>query len=150
MRVVLFLLCVMAFLAGCGVLLAATTAIHEIQAFMLFLISAVLLTGASVVEAINLARKRIEYCLHNPTDAKAVVPPAQPAPSPPSPPAAPASPSQRPYFFSANGKDSGPHSLEEMRRFRKSGRLTDETLVIREGDSNWLPATMFPEIYFEG
>lgn len=38
----------------------AESAIHEIQAFSLFLIAAVLLTGASVVEALHVLRKRTE------------------------------------------------------------------------------------------
>ena len=54
----------------------------------------------------------------------------------------------RPYFFSVDGEDSGPHSLEEMRRFRESGSLTDETLVIRLGDKEWQPASMFTELFF--
>jgi hypothetical protein len=60
MRIFLFILCLLAFLAGVGILAGAQSAIHEIEAFILFLISAVLLVGASVVEAINIARKRIE------------------------------------------------------------------------------------------
>jgi GYF domain 2 len=148
MRIVLFLLCVLAFLAGGGILAAAQSAIHEIEAFILFLISAVLLVGASVVEAINAARKKIEASIQIPADVRKAAPPPQPVPVPPQP-VAPAPPASRPYFFSADGKDSGPHSLDEMRRFHKSGELTDETLVIRQGDADWQPATMFPEICFE-
>jgi hypothetical protein len=55
----------------------------------------------------------------------------------------------RPYYFSANGINSGPHSLDEMRRFRHAGRLTDEILIAREGDKEWQPVSMFPEITFE-
>jgi hypothetical protein len=148
MHIVLFLLCVLAFLAGAVILVAAQSAIHEIEAFILFLISAVLLVGFSVVEAINAARKKIEALVQGPADVGKAAPPPQPAPAPPQP-VAPAPPASRPYFFSADGKDSGPHSLDEMRRFHKSGKLTDETLVIRQGDADWQPATMFPEICFE-
>ena len=49
------------------------------------------------------------------------------------------------YFFSVDGKDSGPHSLMEMRQFRASGILSDETLVVRLGDKEWQPAYMFTE-----
>jgi len=149
MRVVLLLLCGLAFLAGAGILVDAKSAIHEIEAFMLFLISAVLLTGASVVEAINIARKKIEALVQIPAEVRKTAPPPQAAPAPPPQPVAPTPPASRPYFFSADGKDSGPHSLDEMRRFHKSGKLTDETLVIRQGDADWQPATMFPEICFE-
>ncbi len=79
-----------------------------------------------------------------PTSSKPKLPPSVPPPHPvPSPP-----PVSRPYFFSVDGQDSGPHSLDEMRRFRKSGKLTDETLVIRQGDTDWHPASMFTEICF--
>lgn len=59
MRVLLFLLAVLAALAGAGILIAAQSAIHEIEAFILFLISAVLVSGASVVEAITVLRKEV-------------------------------------------------------------------------------------------
>lgn len=149
MRIVLFVLCVLAFVAGAGVLAAANSAIHEIEAFMLFLISAVLLTGASIIEAINIARKNIEALIRIPAGLGKAAPPAQPEPTASPQPTAPPSPPSRPYFYSADGKHSGPHSLQEMRRFRKSGNLTDETLVIRQGDADWQPATMFPEICFD-
>jgi hypothetical protein len=58
-------------------------------------------------------------------------------------------PISRSYFFSLDGKDSGPYSLEEMRLFRRSGTVSDETLVVRLGDSEWQPASMFAEITFK-
>ena len=153
MRFVLFLLCVLAFLAGAGILADAKSAIHEIEAFILFLISAVLLAGASVVEAINLARKKVEakmeLFIQAPADVRKAAPAKKPAPAPSPQPVAIAPSVSRPYFFSVDGKDSGPHSLDEMRRFRKSGKLTDETLVIRQGDADWATASMFPEICFD-
>ncbi len=59
MRVLLFVLAVLAFLAGAGILSAATSAIHEIEAFILFLIAAVFISGAGVVEAVTLLRKDV-------------------------------------------------------------------------------------------
>lgn len=59
MRILLFLLAVLAFLAGAGVLTAAKSAIHEIEAFILFLIGAVFISGAGVVEAVNVLRKEV-------------------------------------------------------------------------------------------
>jgi len=59
MRVLLFLLAVLALLAGAGILAAAQSAIHEIEAFILFLIGSVFISGASVVEAVNLLRKEV-------------------------------------------------------------------------------------------
>ena len=57
-------------------------------------------------------------------------------------------PVSRSYFFSLDGKDSGPYSLDEMRLFRRSGTVSDETLVVRLGESEWQPASMFTEITF--
>ena len=59
MRIVLFLLAILAFLAGAGILAGAQSAIHEIEAFILFLICSVFITGAAVVEAVNLLRKEL-------------------------------------------------------------------------------------------
>jgi hypothetical protein len=76
--------------------------------------------------------------------------PTAPPPAPQSRPAPPVSATALRYYFSCDGVDSGPHSLEEMRRLRQSGRLTDETFVFQEGDEEWQPAIMFSEICFEG
>jgi hypothetical protein len=57
MRILLFILAILAFLAGASIFAAAKSAIHEIEGFMLFLISAVFISGAGVVEAVNLLRK---------------------------------------------------------------------------------------------
>jgi hypothetical protein len=59
MRILLFLLGNLAFLVGAGILAGAKSAIHEIEAFILFLIGAVFISGAGVVEAVNLLRKEI-------------------------------------------------------------------------------------------
>ena len=75
-----------------------------------------------------------------PTTREQPIPPSQAVPD--------SLPILRPYFFSVDGKDSGPYSLDEMRQFRKSGKLTDETLVIRQGDGEWQPVSMFTEICF--
>ena len=60
MRVLLFVLCVLSFLAGAIIFASAKSSIHEIEGFVLFLIGAVFLVGASTVEAINLLRKSVE------------------------------------------------------------------------------------------
>jgi hypothetical protein len=59
MRILLFLLSIISLLAGSAILVAAESAIHEIEAFILLLISAVLLTGAAIIEAINRLRKEL-------------------------------------------------------------------------------------------
>lgn len=57
MRVLLFVAAVLAFLAGVGILVSAKSAVHEIEGFILFLIAAVCLSGAGVIEAVVLMRK---------------------------------------------------------------------------------------------
>ena len=56
MRILLFVLAVLAFLSGAGVLVSAKSAVHEIEAFILFLVAAVCLSGAGVIEAVNRLR----------------------------------------------------------------------------------------------
>ncbi|MDF3129462.1 hypothetical protein P0Y35_09680 [Kiritimatiellaeota bacterium B1221] len=63
MRVILLVLAALAFLGGIGIFSAAESAIHEIEAFMLFLIAAVLLSGAVVAEQVMLMRKKLEVFL---------------------------------------------------------------------------------------
>jgi len=59
MRMFLFVLCGIAILFGMALLGAARSAIHEIEAFVLFLIAAVLLSGAAIIEAVNLTGKKL-------------------------------------------------------------------------------------------
>jgi 4-hydroxybenzoate polyprenyltransferase len=59
MRILLFILATLAFLVGASIFTAAESAVHEIEAFILFLISAVFISGAGVVEAVNLLRKEM-------------------------------------------------------------------------------------------
>jgi len=56
MRIFLFILSVGAFLAALAFLAVARGAIHEIGAFVLLLIAAVLLSGAAIVEAVTASR----------------------------------------------------------------------------------------------
>jgi hypothetical protein len=57
MRIFLFILCVLSFLAGGTILAGAKSAIHEIEGLVLFLIAAVFLVGAAIVDAIHSQRK---------------------------------------------------------------------------------------------
>lgn len=60
MRIFLFIFGVLAFLAGALILASAKSAVHEIEAFVLFLVSAVLVSGASIVEAVNRIHRKVE------------------------------------------------------------------------------------------
>jgi hypothetical protein len=52
-RIFLFVLCVLSFLAGFITLADAKSAIQEIPAFLLFVMGAVLLVGATIIDAIE-------------------------------------------------------------------------------------------------
>ena len=52
MRFILFLLAVLSLLAGIAIFSQAKSAIHEIEGFVVLLISAVLLSGAAIVDSI--------------------------------------------------------------------------------------------------
>jgi uncharacterized membrane protein len=60
MKTVIFILSVLSFLIGIGVFAMSKSAIHEILGCVYFLISAVLLSGAVVTEAIQLLRKDLQ------------------------------------------------------------------------------------------
>lgn len=59
MRWLLLALSGLAFVMGGAVLLVAESAIHEIEAFILFVCAAVLLAGAATVSAIHHMTKRL-------------------------------------------------------------------------------------------
>jgi len=63
MKIVLFLLAVLTFLAGFVVFGTAKTSIHEIAGFVLFAISAVLISGAVVADAIDALPSKLEKLL---------------------------------------------------------------------------------------
>ena len=56
MRIILFLLSVIAALYGFFILTIAKSAIHEIEAFIVLAIAAVLFAGAGIVDAITALR----------------------------------------------------------------------------------------------
>ena len=60
MSVFLLILAILAFLFGGSILADAKSAIHEIEGFSMFLISAVCLSGAGIIEAVHRLRKLIE------------------------------------------------------------------------------------------
>ena len=133
------------FLVGAGVFASAPTSMQETEGLVFLLISAVFFVGASVIDAIVSARKKFEVLFQGNSTSAHIAPPLAPTQSPK--PAAAATVT-RPYFFSVDGRDSGPHSLDEMRSLRKSGKIGDDTMVIRQGDANWQAASMFSEICF--
>jgi hypothetical protein len=57
MRIFLLIIGILAFVLGLATLGVAKSAVHEIEAYILFVIFAVCLAGAAVVEAIDNVRK---------------------------------------------------------------------------------------------
>lgn len=53
MSIALLAVGIIVFLYGCSTLLVAKSAIHEIEAFILFLIATVLFTGAAIVSSLK-------------------------------------------------------------------------------------------------
>ncbi len=66
MWIVFFILAILAFAYGASIMAIAESAVHEIEAFILFLIGAVFITGAAVVEAVNVMRKKLGESLNRP------------------------------------------------------------------------------------
>jgi len=60
MKIVLFVLAILAFLSGFGILASAKSAIHEIEAFVLYIVSAVFFSGSAIVGAINRIGDKLE------------------------------------------------------------------------------------------
>jgi hypothetical protein len=59
-RILLFLIAVVAFLSGFGVLASAKSAVHEIEGFILFLLAGVCLSGAGIIEAVHRLRAEVK------------------------------------------------------------------------------------------
>jgi hypothetical protein len=66
----------------------------------------------------------------------------QTAPAPPQP----VQQTQPRYSAAFNGISSGPYTLEELKPFAEKGQLTRETLIWKEGSSQWVAASSVPEV----
>ncbi len=60
MKVLLFIFGAIAFLGGLLMLTHASTPVYEIEAFIVLLISAVLASGAAIVEALDIISKKLD------------------------------------------------------------------------------------------
>jgi len=59
MKYLLFISAILGFLAGIAILAGAKSAVHEIEGFILFLLSAVCMSGAGIIEAVNRLRTEV-------------------------------------------------------------------------------------------
>jgi hypothetical protein len=55
-------------------------------------------------------------------------------------------PGQASYFVALDGKQSGPHPMDDLRQRAASGALTPETLVWKQGMAAWTPASQVDEL----
>ncbi len=66
MWMILFVLSIAAILYGTMIMGIAQSAIHEIEAFILFLVGAVLLSGGTIVKAVNTVHTKLAAVLKQP------------------------------------------------------------------------------------
>lgn len=66
MKIALLVLSSLAFLAGFGILKGSQSAIHEIEGFVLYIVSAVLFSGAAIVSAINRVSEKLDESTRKP------------------------------------------------------------------------------------
>ena len=60
MKIYLLILSILALLSGVIVLAVANSTVHEIEAFVLYIISAILMTGYAIVNAIHRLTEQLE------------------------------------------------------------------------------------------
>jgi hypothetical protein len=46
-------------------------------------------------------------------------------------------PAQANFYYSTEGRQEGPLTADDLRNLRQAGLINDDTLVVREGDSEW-------------
>jgi hypothetical protein len=156
MHIFLFVISLLAFFAGCSIFLAAKSAIHEIEAFLIFLISALLFTGAAIIEAIlkshtkaNAPASGADLAVMN--TAQKSSPPRErlsPAPEylpPPIPHSGDAR--ERVYYYSTGADTKGPCTDREVLQLLKTGSINYQTPVFKEGEAEWKRLAQFDEFF---
>lgn len=129
MRITLFLLACLSFLGGGAIMLQARSAVHEIEAFVLFLIAATLLAGAAIVEAISRSARHsiktndllAQLLAGSKTTTTAAVPAAV----------------EPRFYVRLNDETNGPFPIAQIRELRNRGTIDDDTPVAREGEKDW-------------
>jgi len=153
---ILTLLSMVALFAGFLAFAGSGSATHEIEAMLIFILSAVLFVGAVLAELVGSIKKNLTR------DIKALINVAQDAfkenwhagqaqekllrqiakhaanateKTPPN--IAPEPTVGGRYYISRDEKDLGPYTLQELVQMKTEGGLSGDTLVFREGDTNW-------------
>jgi hypothetical protein len=149
MSIFLFILCLLSFLAGLMIFAGAKSAIHEIEAFLLFLIGAVFLVGAAIVDYLKQMLKsqqkaeehlRVLRSTHEEQTKREHVK------SSPPPLAARQVVADQTYHYIAEGEQIGPYTSRDIREFRDAGVIANDTLLLKDGDTQWRPLSEFAEL----
>lgn len=141
MRVFLFLVSVFSFLVGLGIIVTTEGAIHEIEGFLFFVISAVLLSGAAVVESLKPLKKSeaILGLIATGLAAQTEVLDEISAAVAKAPQAAPPAPGHEKYYVAIDGQATGPYDIPEIRALAKRGSIDGSMKVAKVGDKIWQP-----------
>jgi hypothetical protein len=135
MRIFLFVLALVALLAGASVLASAKSAVHEIEAFVLFLIAATFLTGSALVEALMQGFKSVGETNTLLVKLSADI---QAARDTPRSEAAAIPPIEAPGYWVRIGTDTnGPFPAAKIRELHRRGAIDNDTPVVREGEKDW-------------
>lgn len=137
MKIYLNVTGVIALLLAFVILLVGSSAVHEIEAAIVFLIACSSLGFANVIE------KQTEHLkvLNEVKDAIAKassVAATQPSAHEPRI-VVPPVPGTEDYFIASDGKAAGPHKLESLRNFLERGKITQETMIFKQGAAEWKP-----------
>jgi len=142
MRVILFTLSVLSAAAGALVLLGARSAIHETEAFVLFLIAATFLSSAAIIEAIKttknddsdvltalrkMSAQSAEQMSSLTKIAGILAMSSLPA----------AIPGEEKYFVGVSGRPDGPFSITQLKSLITNDVIGPETSVLLEGTREW-------------
>ena len=137
MRVLLFILSILALLAGAATLAAAPTIMQQIAGILQLMLAAVLFVGAAVVERLQLNSKLLTAIEQKLSVLE--VRPAAIVNSPVSTASPPPVDGPR-YWVRSENETTGPFPISQLRQLRSRGAITDETPVAREGDNEWRKA----------
>jgi hypothetical protein len=131
MRITLLVLSVISFAAGVLFLSAAKTPISEIEAFMLVIVTAVLLSAAAVIDALTRGFKRVEKM------QETLVELAKRAPQPQQSDLPPVSETEANYWVRLGDDSNGPFPMDKIRELHRRGTIDDNTPLALQGAKVW-------------
>ena len=131
MRITLFILALVSFIGGVLFLSAAKSPIHEIEAFMLVIVTTVLLSAAAVIEALTRGFHRLDKMNKELKDLANRMPTPQAADLPP------VSDREPSYWVRLGDDSNGPFPMDQIRELHRRGTIDDNTPVAQQGAKVW-------------